>query len=204
MRKGARIGKFWIEGASRRIILLGAAILIFATVGFVIGTRFEANDHFCASCHVEPERSYYLASLKPDESGTLAAFHAINKTRCIDCHSRVGIPGRIWAQIGGLQNLLAYRSGEYRDPSVTTRPVGDGGCAKCHLELTWVSERPGHYHSPELRRRWRSAEGPENTCEACHPSHVLITNISDRFVDADKVEDQCEACHEAIGIGEEQ
>lgn len=139
-----------------------------------------------------------------DEPETLAVFHAGIDTRCIDCHSKPGIPGRIWAQLGGLHNLLAFRSGNYRDPSTTTRPVGDGGCSKCHRDITWVSERPGHYHSPELRRRWRSFDGPANTCQACHPSHEEEPFSVEDIMTTQRLEEQCDACHEAFGIGENE
>lgn len=157
-------------------------------------------DSFCASCHVEPEQIYYEASLHPAKAKTLAAFHAGVQTRCIDCHSRKGLPGRIWAQIGGLSNWLSYLSGNFRNPSVTTRPVGDSGCSKCHRDITWVTQRPGHYHSPVLRQEWRSAGGPVNTCEACHPSHEMITSAEDRFTNSERFEPQCDDCHETASM----
>ena len=178
---------------------LGVVGFALAASLYTVGMRLESNDTFCASCHVEPEGTYFNQSLRSTQPVALAAFHAGKNTHCIDCHSRKWLPGRLWAQWGGLQNLLAYRSGHYRSPSVTTRPVGDDGCSKCHSDVTWVSERPGHYHSPWLRQRWRLAGGPMNTCEVCHPSHTVVTNESDRFMDIDRIETQCDACHEATG-----
>ncbi len=182
--------------------LLGIVGLILAGSAYTIGTRLESNDAFCASCHVEPETAYYLASLDPEQALTLAASHAGNETRCIDCHSRKWLPGRLWAQFGGLQNWVAFVSGRYHDPSVTTRPVGDSGCSKCHSDLTWVSERPGHYHSPWLRQRWQAEGGPTNTCEVCHPSHESVALADTQFMDDELIEEQCESCHEATGINE--
>lgn len=101
---------------------------------YTTGVQFDNDDAFCALCHVEPETTYYRASLAPDQATTLAAFHARVNTRCIDYHSRRWIPGRIWAQWGGLQNALAFRWGHYTALAVTTRPVGNGGCAKCHSD----------------------------------------------------------------------
>jgi hypothetical protein len=166
---------------------------------YTVGIRLESNDSFCASCHVEPEATYFKQSFQSAQPVSLAAFHAGKNTRCIDCHSRKWLAGRLWAQWGGLQNLLAYQSGNYRTPSVTTRPVGDGGCSKCHSDITWVSERPGHYHSPWLRQRWRLADGPVNTCEVCHPSHTVVATESDRFMEIDRIEIQCDACHDETG-----
>lgn len=175
--------------------LLGMVGFVLVASVYTIGVRLEANDGFCASCHVEPETTYYQESLRLDQAPTLAAFHAGERTRCIDCHSRRWIPGRLWAHFGAFQNLVVYLSGRYRGPAVTTRPVGDSGCSKCHSDLTWVSERPGHYHSPWLRKSWREAGGPANTCEACHPSHDMLAFEPDRFMDADLIEVQCDACH---------
>jgi hypothetical protein len=106
----------------------------------------------------------------------------------------------MWAQLGGLQNFLAFRSGKHTNPAVTTRPVGDGGCSKCHSDLTWVSDRPGHYHSPGLRRSWRSVGGPANTCEACHPSHNPIAPSDDHFMDTEQFETQYDDCQDRTGV----
>lgn len=152
---------------------LGRGMLVLAAGMYATGVQLENDDAFCASCYVEPETTYYRASLTPDQVATLAAFHAGANTRCIDCHSRQWIPGRIWAQWGRLQNALAFRSGDYTAPAVNTRPVGDGGRSKCHSDMSWVIEYPGHYHSPWLRRDWQAANGPINTFEACHPSMRL-------------------------------
>jgi hypothetical protein len=200
MRRLPDFSRFRHGRFAKGILLLGMLALILGAGVYATIARLEANDSFCASCHVEPETTYYQASLRPAEATTLAAFHAGEETHCIDCHSRRWIPGRIWAQLGGLQNFLAFRSGKYTNPSVTTRPVGDGGCSKCHSDLTWVSERPGHYHSPGLRRSWRAAGGPANTCETCHPSHEIVAPVSDHFMDTDLVEEQCAACHDLTGI----
>ena len=188
----------------KTLLLFGIVLLLIASTSLIVGTQLEAHDSFCASCHVQPEESYYQASLRQDEPETLAVIHAGLETRCIDCHSRSGVLGRIWAQLGGMENLVAFRSGNYRDPSSTTRPVGDGGCSKCHGDLTWVSERPGHYHSPELRRRWRAFDGPANTCQACHPAHDEGNFGIEHIIGSTALEEQCEGCHEAFGIGENE
>jgi hypothetical protein len=182
--------------------VLGIMGLLSAGTAYTIGTRLESNDTFCASCHVEPETTYVHASLNPAEATTLAAFHAGVETNCIDCHSRKWFPGRLWAHLGGLKNLVAYASARYRDPSVTTRPVGDPGCSKCHSDLTWVNERPGHYHSPWLRRRWQTEGGPLNTCEVCHPSHEFVASADAQFMDNELIEQQCEGCHDATGTSD--
>ncbi len=189
-------------GIVRGAGLLGIIGLLLAGSAYTIGTSLESNDGFCASCHVEPETAYYLASLDTEQAQTLAVFHAGAQTRCIDCHSRRWIPGRVWASLGGLRNWVAFATDQYRSPSVTSRPVGDSGCSKCHSDLTWISERPGHYHSPRLRQRWQAEGGPENTCEVCHPSHESLALADTQFMDNELIEEQCEDCHEITGINE--
>lgn len=199
MRGSTGLSSFAQSRFARWLRWPGMVVFALAVGVYTTGVQLEDNDAFCASCHVEPESAYYQDSLEA-EAPTLAGFHASTETRCVDCHSRQWIPGRLWAQWGGLQNLLAYQSGRYRNPSVTTRPVGDGGCTKCHSNLTWVSERPGHYHSPWLRWRWRTAGGPANTCEACHPSHAAIAPAANQFMSVTHIEEQCNACHDSTGI----
>ncbi len=149
MRRVFDLSRFTRSCFTRGVYLLGVAGFTLAASASTIGVQLESNDSFCASCHVEPETTYYQESLRLDEAPTLAAFHAGEKTLCIDCHR----------------------------------------------DQTWVSERPGHYHSPWLRKRWRATGGPANTCEACHPSHEMLAFEPDRFIDADLNEAQCDACH---------
>lgn len=182
------------------LLPIGLCVLLAAGIYAVAGT-LEGDDAFCASCHVEPEATYYQHS-RAQSPPTLAAFHvatfqAGEGARCIDCHSGRWIPGRLGAQWIGLGNLLAFRSGEYRQPAQTTRPTGDVGCTKCHREMSWVRERPGHYHSPILRRQWQAVGGPASTCAACHPAHQEFSQPADSFLDSDRLEAQCEACHES-------
>lgn len=197
-----RLVQFWRSSAARTRIVWLAVLFVTAVATYTTGAQLESDDAFCVSCHVEPETTYYQQSLTPQETVTLAAFHAREGTRCIDCHSGRWIPGRVQAQWIGLHNLLAFRSGDYAQPAQTTRPLSDSSCTKCHTNLAWVSQRPGHYHSPQLRRRWRAAGGPANSCHACHPSHQGVSSLDQNFMDEERVEEQCEACHEATGSNE--
>lgn len=194
-----RLVQFWrgLSAGTRAAWLTATVLFVAAVAAYTTGVQLERDDAFCASCHVEPETTYYQQSLTPQAASTLAAFHAGQETRCIDCHSGRWIPGRVRAQWIGLHNLLAFRSGNYHQPTQTTRPPGDSSCTKCHSDLTWASQRPGHYHSPQLRRRWQAFDGLANTCQACHPSHEIITTAG--FQDKTEVETQCDACHELVG-----
>ncbi len=160
--------------AVRGLAALGGALLLaIATVLTVYGVAVqkENDDAFCASCHTKPETTYYQNSLTNRERD-LAAWHRGEETRCIDCHSGPGVRGRLVAMGNGLLDLLAYRSGNYRDPAVTMRPVDDAGCTKYHdmpkvfageagegRSVTGVEGYDGHYHAELLLLRWRVAGG---------------------------------------------
>ena len=90
------------------VSLVGVAILVIGGVG--VSLALENQDAFCASCHTEPEASYYQQSTQPNP-GTLAAFHTQKETACIDCHSGSGILGRSAGLTQGAQDLMAFLSG---------------------------------------------------------------------------------------------
>lgn len=91
---------------------VGAVLLISAT--FTAAVQLENRDAFCASCHTEPESEYYSRTLI--QPSNLASFHAqsIENVRCIDCHSTMGISGRINSLSLGASDLITYLSGNYQ------------------------------------------------------------------------------------------
>ena len=179
--------------------LLAASIIFFIFSGTV--RHYESDDSFCASCHVEPEKQFYLQSIKKGVPETLASYHAGKDTACIECHSGPWITGQAAAQISGLINLYAYYTGNYTIPGKTKRPVGDGGCTRCHSDFMWMMERPAHYHSPQLRSKWSEMGGPYNTCDACHPSHTMFEEHKNHriYFTEEMLKKRCDSCHKATG-----
>ena len=187
-----------------------AAVVIAATAAFSIGYTRENDDAFCASCHTEPESTYYERSIA-SEAVDLAAFHHDEETRCIDCHSGKGLTGRARAMLLGARDWVAYQSGRYVQPAVTTHPEDRDSCTKCHSfsflggeagegpSLDGVRGHDGHYHSGRLLITWRIRGGPENACAACHPAHVTMSFAS--YSGSAVIEKGCKDCHNQLGEG---
>ena len=194
------------------LTVVSILLLCVAVGGYTYGVRMESNDAFCASCHTEPETTYYQQSQQP-EAPTLAAFHTHEDTRCIDCHSGKGVAGRLQAMMTGALDMLAFRSGRYTQPARTTRPVGNVGCTKCHnmplIPRGEPGEDPsktgepgydGHYHADSLEALWRVRGGPKNRCTLCHPAHAP-GDAQQAYMHPSAVEQGCRGCHQALGEG---
>ncbi len=176
-------------------------VLIMVAFGGVGGAlALENQDSFCASCHTEPEVTYYQQSLQGTPV-TLAAFHTQKQTACIDCHSGGGILGRSKGLMQGFDDLVMYYSGNYRRPAVTTNPLDDDSCVKCHNDV-FVRRRgfnrqsDGHYHA--FLPRWQAVDGNAAHCEACHPSHTQ-GSPSHQFLVQQTVVQTCDQCHAKLG-----
>ncbi|MEJ2563466.1 MAG: hypothetical protein P8Z42_12365, partial [Anaerolineales bacterium] len=76
------------------ILVLG---FVLAASGFAFAASKESHDPFCASCHTQPESTFFERSLDV-EAVDLASFHTQETTRCIDCHSGPGVLGRMQAE----------------------------------------------------------------------------------------------------------
>ena len=115
------------------LALLAFGVLMIAG-GFTFAATQESHDSFCASCHTQPELTFYQRSTDA-QPVDLASFHTTKDTRCIDCHSGAGVPGRMGAEMLGAHNALAWYSGTAVQPAKLTSPIGDENCLKCHQDL---------------------------------------------------------------------
>ena len=126
-KKKRKLSLGWVLGIVGGIVVLS---LLAAGSGTAFAIQQENQDAFCASCHTEPEVTYYDQS-QASPPATLAAFHAQNAeggsppARCIDCHSGGGPFGRVEGLKQGAQDTFSYWSGNYHDPAITTNPLGD-------------------------------------------------------------------------------
>lgn len=209
--------KFFRKFLFSIFFLFGIVIIVSTTFAEFV----ESNDSFCASCHVQPEKQYYLNSLQMIPRD-LASFHAKKDINCIDCHSKPWITGRLISQFHGFKNFLTYKSGDFQKFNKTTNPVGSQACTKCHSDLFWSTDRSGHHHSPPMQAEWEQKGGPQNTCESCHDSHGKERKLSsENLMDPNlqnlsnnklifkikKIKsmkkayilDQCNNCHRALG-----
>lgn len=185
------------------IAVVGAVAVVVGTVGGALA--LENQDSFCASCHTEPEVTYYQQSIQ-SRPATLAAFHAGKKSSCIDCHSGGGPFGRSKGLMQGWDDLTTYLSGNYRRPAITTNPLGDDSCTKCHDDI-FVQRRGvrrelnGHYHA--FLPRWQAADPSAARCTGCHQAHPAGSE-SLKYMATAPVNQVCDDCHRAMGEREER
>jgi len=180
------------------IALAAGAILIIAAAG---GTAYAINrenhDTFCASCHTQPEVDY-VQQAQDQNPASLAAFHAHQAVRCIDCHSGSGPFGRAVGLEQGAQDLIAYYGKNYHDPAITTNPIGDNTCDKCHGNLLDNRSFDNHFHL--FLQRWQGLDTNAAHCVDCHASHQS-GDPNQGFLIRDPVVTVCQHCHAALGRG---
>jgi hypothetical protein len=173
--------------------------VVLAIAGFVFAAQMEERDSFCASCHTQPESTYYqrrLASSAVD----LASFHEIDKgTLCIDCHSGQGTFGRMAAILEGSQNALAFYTHTAVQPSRLRAPLGNDHCDKCHYQVYQDAGFNNHFHS--FLPRWQSVAADAALCVDCHSSHTTDGDVQIGYLNQTRAADQCQRCHTSLGVG---
>ena len=176
------------------LILFTFAILV-ATGTTAYAINLENHDQFCASCHTQPETTYYQHTLDQNAT-TLADFHSQKDVRCIDCHSGSGAFGRAVGLTQGMQDLLAYYSGHYHNPAITTNKLSDSSCIKCHTDIMSNQSFNNHFHL--FLSQWQAIDPNAAGCVDCHTSHT--TGTADiGFLQQDTVTTQCQNCHNIAG-----
>ena len=192
------------------VIALG---VIFTVGGFTFAATQEQHDSFCSSCHSQPESTFYQRSTASQPSD-MASFHTAQETKCIDCHSGVGMQGRISAELMGARNALFWYTGTAKQPAPVTIPIGDANCLKCHQDVVQRGFTPkeqitvaggggrgregrnNHWH--EMLTRWQSASPTAATCTSCHNGHNSGGTAQTGFMVDQTVQVQCDACHQVL------
>lgn len=179
------------------IAIIGAGALVIG--GISVALALENQDAFCASCHTEPEVTFFQRSTQKNPAD-LATYHTKKETRCIDCHSSSGMFGRASGLKQGAHDLANFISGAYHSPAITTNPLGDDACVKCHTKI--YERAPGagkagsnHYHFYLLE--WQAADASAANCTSCHAPHTAALE-SLKFMNQGKVGKLCEDCHTAL------
>lgn len=179
------------------IVIVSASV--FTVGGIGIALALENQDSFCASCHTQPETTYVQRS-RQVHAADLAAYHTQKATACIDCHSGLGLLGRRLGLEQGAHDLVNYVRGEYHSPAITTNPLGDESCIKCHTKI--LEHPPGagkagtnHYHF--YLPQWQQADANAPRCVNCHAPHTLGVE-SLKFMNQGQVGELCESCHDAL------
>lgn len=203
-------------------VLLGLATLgvVLAAGGFTFAGSQETHDSFCASCHTEPESTFFQRSTGA-QTVDLAAFHTAQQTRCIDCHSGAGPIGRMQAELLGARNAAAWYTHTAVQPARLTVPIQDQNCLKCHQGVTqqgFVPKetitipsgasgqggeggrggqgRSNHWHT--FLARWQIIDPSAGSCTSCHSGHSASSTAQNGFLDAQITSNQCNACHRVL------
>jgi predicted CXXCH cytochrome family protein len=200
------------------LIAAGIVLVLVTAGGFAFAATQESHDPFCASCHTQPETTFFQRSTAAQPTD-LASFHTTKNTLCIDCHSGQGIFGRVQAELMGARNALKWYTGTAVQPAVLTFPIGDQNCLKCHQNVTSRGFSPqeqitvpggraggregegrnNHWH--EFLSRWQATFPNAGTCVGCHSGHAADTNSQNGFMNAQNVEAVCNACHQVLREG---
>jgi len=200
-------------------VLVGLVALgiFLAAGGFAYAASQEAHDPFCASCHTEPETTYFQRSTDA-QAVDLASYHTAQKTRCIDCHSGQGMGGRMQAELLGARNAVAWYTDTAIQPAQLTFPIQDANCLKCHQDVTQrgytpkqavtivgegreEGEEAGPNHWHEQLARWQAVAPKAGTCTSCHPGHSTDGTAQTGFENVQTTRTECEACHQVLGEG---
>jgi predicted CXXCH cytochrome family protein len=189
--------KGWTRVAGTGALVAAVVGIIAAAGGTAYAVQLENQDGFCASCHTQPETNYYQQTQVKDTS-SLAALHAQKSVRCIDCHSGGGPFGRVDGLSQGARDTLVYYSGHYQSPAVTTSPLGDGSCTKCHADAMGQQTFNNHFHV--FLGRWQSVDPNAAHCVDCHTSHPSAAPAQ-QYLDSTAVQTVCGNCHNALGAG---
>ena len=109
--------RHWLKSKGLRLVaILGAMGVLIFIGGSATALQIESSRTDCASCHTQPESTCVMRAQAA--SIDLASAHAANKVACIDCHSGVGLPGRLNALFLGARNAALYVLGQH-NPAVT-------------------------------------------------------------------------------------
>ena len=99
----------------------------------------------------------------------------------------------------GAKDLLAWVSGRAVQPAVSTRPIADVNCLKCHGDITLRGDFNNHFHV--LLPRWQLQDKNAATCISCHQSHHTDGEQQLQFLNRATTLNVCQACHAVLGAG---
>jgi predicted CXXCH cytochrome family protein len=178
--------------------IAAAIVLLLAGSGLGFAASQEENDSFCASCHTQPESTYYERSLAATPVDMASSHHTTNdqNSKCIDCHSGSGITGRLAAMLLGARNAFMLFTHTATQPAPLTVPIQDENCIKCHDNISRQTDLSNHFHA--FLARWQAADPKAASCVDCHSAHTTGGDAAQGYLLADRVNPICDRCHQAL------
>lgn len=164
--------------------------------GGLVAAHLEDDNAFCASCHTQPETTFFArtqAQLPVD----LASAHATERVTCIACHSGAGVSGRVAAMSLGAHDLGAYLINDYHSPAAPTVRIDDANCLKCHGDLPAKAGFNNHFH--RFLAQWQKLDAHAATCVDCHSAHATGGDSREAFLLRAPTVAVCQRCHNFAG-----
>lgn len=180
------------------LVAILAIVIIVPTTAMGVSFQMEDRDSFCASCHTQPEETYYQRSIASTQVD-LASAHKIKSVRCIDCHSGAGLSGRLGAIYVGTGDLVRWVTHTARQPAPVLYPIHDGNCLKCHAATPATQDFNRHFHA--FLSKWQAIDPNAAGCVDCHTSHTTDGDPSLGFLQQERTVAVCQRCHQAVGAG---
>jgi hypothetical protein len=174
-----------------------AVALALASGAFLAAAHLEEDDAFCASCHSEPESTYFERT--QTEHVDLASAHHAENVRCIDCHSGPGMTGRVGALLLGAADLAKWVAGQAAQPALLLQPIPDANCIKCHSAVAQTRKFTEHFHA--FLSQWQTTDAAADTCVSCHSAHTTDGSVEIGFLERERTLNVCQHCHSAAGEG---
>ncbi|HEX7434304.1 MAG TPA: hypothetical protein VF326_11685 [Anaerolineaceae bacterium] len=179
--------------------ILAGLVVVMTVGGFSVGASLEQTDSFCASCHTQPEVTFFQRSTA-NAPVDLASFHTTKTTHCIDCHSDSGVTGRVGAEISGAFNAMHFFTNTATQPSKLYAPFSDANCLKCHeAAITASANRNNHFHV--FLSRWQATDPNAGRCTSCHAAHTHDGASDNGFMVDARTQPVCDACHQVLAQG---
>jgi hypothetical protein len=180
-------------------LVTAAVMLVLSAASMAVGASLEEKDTFCASCHSQPESTYYQRSTASSPVD-LASAHKSKTVKCIDCHSGAGFGGRMQAFYVGGGDLLHWITRTAIQPAPLIHPIPDGNCTKCHGATEATQDFNRHFHA--FLPRWQAVDQNAARCVNCHTAHPTDGDPGIVFLNQTHTEAVCSACHQALRGGE--
>ena len=173
--------------------------LILVAGSFGVAAQQEENNSFCASCHTQPESTYYQRAIAAAAVDMASNHQTTHSTKCIDCHSGSGLSGRLSAIAMGAKNAFLFYSKNDVQPAPLTVPIDDTHCVKCHAATRAETDFNHHFHAYLLR--WQAVDPTAAKCVDCHSAHTTDGDPAQAFLNTARAEAVCQRCHSVLGGG---
>ncbi len=197
-RRNSQLYRFITRLFTFPLVLVLAVPIILVAGSTVVVAQNEENDAFCASCHTQPESTFFQRA-QAGAAVDLASDHRSHSTKCIDCHSGSGLTGRMAAISLGAKNGLALLTRTDIQPAPLTIAIGDSNCLKCHPNTEAETDFDHHYHAFLLR--WKAVDPTAANCVDCHTAHLTDGDSTQAFLNTQRTEAVCQHCHSVLGGG---